>query len=106
MVEVIDLRKGQDLPGCVNTPLFLVELTRCLSEDVKKPARELLMIFTELARYAASKDDPELNIIMLRLGLFKMPPDKLKAALEKEVARLKKDIDSKSSEETISQQHS
>ena len=96
MANLVDLSKEQDLPGCVSAPLFLSELMRCLSEDVKKPATDMLQIFAEMAQYAAKKDDPRLNVLCLRLGLFKMPPDKLKEALEAEMERIrhpqKKDI--------------
>lgn len=90
MAKIVDLSKEQDLPGCVSAPLFLSELMRCLSEDVKKPAADMLQIFAEMAQYAAKKDDPALNVLCLRLGLFKMPPDKLKAALEGEMERVRK----------------
>lgn len=90
MGSIVDLSKEQDLPGCVSAPLFLSELMRCLSEDVKKPAADMLQIFAEMAQYAAKKDDPALNMLCLRLGLFKMPPDKLKAALEGEMERVRK----------------
>lgn len=63
---------------------------RCMSEDVKKPASTILQIFAEMAQYAAKKDDPALNVLCLRLGLFKMPPDKLKEALEGEMERVRK----------------
>ena len=97
MANIVDLSKEQDLPGCVSAPLFLSELMRCLSEDVKKPAADMLQIFAEMAQYAAKKDDPRLNVLCLRLGLFKMPPDKLKEALEAEMERIRhpqnKDLD-------------
>lgn len=89
MPKIVDLSKEQDLPGCVSAPLFLSELMRCLSEDVKKPAADMLQIFAEMAQYAAKKDDPRLNVLCLRLGLFKMPPDKLKEALEAEMERIR-----------------
>lgn len=89
MPKIVDLSKEQDLPGCVSAPLFLSELMRCLSEDVKKPAADMLQIFAEMAQYAAKKDDPRLNVLCLRLGLFKMPPDKLKEALESEMERIR-----------------
>lgn len=89
MGSIVDLSKEQDLPGCVSAPLFLSELMRCLSEDVKKPAADMLQIFAEMAQYAAKKDDPRLNVLCLRLGLFKMPPDKLKEALEAEMERIR-----------------
>jgi hypothetical protein len=89
MAKIVDLSKEQDLPGCVSAPLFLSELMRCLSEDVKKPAADMLQIFAEMAQYAAKKDDPRLNVLCLRLGLFKMPPDKLKEALEAEIERIR-----------------
>lgn len=89
-MAIVDLSKEQDLPGCVNAPVFLQEVIRCSSEDVAKPASTILMIFAEMAQFAARKDNPELNLLMLRLGLFKMPPDQLKTALEAEMERAKK----------------
>ena len=44
MGSVVDLSKEQDLEGCVSAPLFMSELMRCLSEDVKKPAATILQI--------------------------------------------------------------
>ena len=95
MGSVVDLSKEQDLEGCVSAPLFMSELMRCLSEDVKKPAATILQIFAEMAQHAAKKDDPELNVLCLRLGLFKVPPDKLSAALEGEVERIRKGASTK-----------
>lgn len=89
MGSIVDISKEQDVEGCVSAPLFMSELMRCLSEDVKKPAATMLQIFAEMAQYAAKKDDPALNVLCLRLGLFKMPPDKLKGALGAEMERIR-----------------
>ena len=95
MGDIVDISKGWDVEGCVSAPLFMSELMRCLSEDVKKPAATILQIFAEMAQYAAKKDDPELNVLCLRLGLFKVPQDKLGAALEGEVKRVRKGASTK-----------
>lgn len=88
MAEIINLNQEQDLPGCVNTPVLLHEVARCLSEDIKQPVMTVMHILAELAHYAADKDDPILNVIALRLGLFPMPQDKLKKALASEMEKV------------------
>ena len=89
MPDIINLSQEQDLPGCVNTPVLLHEVARCISEDIKKPVMMVMHILAELAHYAVDKDDPILNVIALRLGLFPMPQDKLKKALESEMEKVK-----------------
>jgi len=90
MAEIIDIRNDQDLPGCVCAPILLMEMARACSVDIRQPIQTLLEILAELAQHAVNKDDPALNVIALRMGLFKIPPDKLKSSLEREMARVKK----------------
>ena len=43
-----------------------------------------------LAEYAVRKDDPELNIHMLRLGLYEMPATKIDEAIVGELSKIKR----------------
>lgn len=81
--------KEEDIEGCVTAPVLLQEIIRGCSEKepLKKPVMTMLHILAELAQYASEKQDPVLNIIALRLGLFPMPNDQLKKALDYELKR-------------------
>lgn len=83
--------KEEDLEGCVAAPVLLQEIVRSCSEQeaLKKPVMAMLRIFAEMAQYAAHRDDPGLNFFALRLGLFPMPQEELKKALDHELQRLK-----------------
>ena len=84
--------KEEDVAGCVMAPVLLQEIVRSCSEGepLKKPVTTMLQILAELAQYVSeSQRDPQVTIIALRLGLFPMPQDQLKKALDYEFARLK-----------------
>ena len=83
--------KEEDIDGCVMAPVLLQEIVRSCSEQeaIKKPVMAMLRIFAEMAQYAAHRDDPGMNFFALRLGLFPMPKDELKKALDYELQRLK-----------------
>ena len=77
-------------------PVLLQEIVRSCSEGepLKKPVTTMLQILADLAQYVSeSKRDPQVTIIALRLGLFPMPQDQLKKALDFEFARLKAEKD-------------
>ena len=84
------------MAGCVMAPVLLQEIVRSCSEGepLKKPVTTMLQILADLAQYVSeSKRDPQVTIIALRLGLFPMPQDQLKKALDFEFARLKAEKD-------------
>lgn len=83
--------KEEDLEGCVAAPVLLQEIVRSCSEQeaLKKPVMTMLQIFAEMAQYAAQRNDPGMNFFALRLGLFPMPNEDLKKALDHELQRLK-----------------
>ena len=88
--------KEEDVAGCVMAPVLLQEIMRSCSEGepLKKPVTTMLHILAELAQYVSERQrDPQVTIIALRLGLFPMPQDKLKEALDFEFARLKAEKD-------------
>ena len=90
-MDVPIVGKEEDLEGCVAAPVLLQEILRSCSEQepLKKPVMTMLQILAELAHHTSQKQDPALNIIALRLGLFPMPNDQLKKALDLEFKRLR-----------------
>lgn len=87
-MAVIDLSKDADLPGCVEAPVFLKELMAA-NKELQQPVQTMLEILFELAMFTSKVSNPTLRILALRLGLFPMPKEELKKALETEVARAK-----------------
>lgn len=88
--------KEEDVAGCIMAPVLLQEIVRSCSEGetLKKPVTTMLHILAELAQYVSDRQrDPQVTIIALRLGLFPMPQDQLKKALDFEFARLKAEKD-------------
>ena len=83
--------KEEDVAGCVMAPVLLQEIMRSCSEGepLKKPVTTMLQILAELAQYASERKDPVLNIIALRLGLFPIPQENLRKALDYEFEKLK-----------------
>lgn len=83
--------KEEDVAGCVSAPVLLQEIMRSCSEaePLKRPVSTMLQILAELAQYASERKDPVLNIIALRLGLFPMPQENLRKALDYEFEKLK-----------------
>lgn len=82
----------EDIDGCVSAPVLLQEILRACSEaePLKKPVATMLQILAELAQYVSERQrDPQVTIIALRLGIFPMPQDQLKNAIDYEFGRLK-----------------
>lgn len=73
----------------VYTPqLFREILTNKECSVLAIPLRIMSGILVELADYAIRKDDPELNVLMLRLSLFDVPPRKIQEAIDAERKRM------------------
>lgn len=53
------------------------------------PVQILLGLLHEVATRASALDDPELNVLMLRLQLYDVPVDELTATIESQRARIK-----------------
>ena len=75
----------------INTPGLISEIGNCCRDAtaLKTPLQFLQRMLSSLAEYAANKDDPELNIHMLRLGMYDVPPDELDDAILKQIRKLK-----------------
>ena len=102
------IRKGTDAPGIfnerkddnmdisenwkVNTPQLLAEIVQCNPSAAifAIPFHILKSILAELAAYGAKKNDPELNVLLLRLALYDVPPLKVQDAIDRERARMKR----------------
>ena len=100
--------KEEDLEGCVAAPVLLQEIVRSCSdsEPLKKPVTTMLQILAELAQYVSERQrDPQVTIIALRLGLFPMPQDQLKKALDFEFARLKAEKDADEAMKKMAAEH-
>lgn len=100
--------KEEDVAGCVMAPVLLQEIVRSCSEGepLKKPVTTMLQILAELAQYVSeSQRDPQVTIIALRLGLFPMPQDQLKKALDFEFARLKAEKDADEAMKKMAAEH-
>lgn len=100
--------KEEDVVGCVSAPVLLQEIVRSCSEGepLKKPVMTMLQILAELAQYVSErKRDPQVTIIALRLGLFPMPQDQLKKALDFEFARLKAEKDADEAMKKMADEH-
>lgn len=76
----------------VNTPGLLKEIVECnqTAAIFATPFNILKGLLAELAAYGAKKNDPELNVILLRLALYDVPPAKLPEVIESERARMKR----------------
>lgn len=96
------LVKESPLIWKLNTPQLICEVGDCCRDAgaLLVPLKVLQRMLKALAEYAAEKNDPELNIHMLRLGLYDVHPravddailnqiDKLKEGKEKWLIRLK-----------------
>ena len=100
--------KEEDTAGCVMAPVLLQEIVRSCSEGepLKKPVTTMLQILAELAQYVSEKQrDPQVTIIALRLGLFPMPQETLKKALDFEVARLEAETDADEAMKKMAAEH-
>lgn len=100
--------KEEDVAGCVMAPVLLQEIVRSCSEGepLKKPVTTMLQILAELAQYVSEgQRDPQVTIIALRLGLFPMPQDQLKKALDYEFARLKAEKDADEAMKKMAAEH-
>lgn len=90
-MDIPIIGKEEDMEGCVAVPVLLQEILRSCTEKepLRKPITTMLQILAEMAQLALSRQDPQLTILALRLGLFPMPNDKLKKALEYEATKMK-----------------
>lgn len=76
----------------LNTPQLIQEVGDCCRDAgaLLVPLKVLQRMLKALAEYAAEKNDPELNIHMLRLGLYDVPPREVDDAILDQVNKLKK----------------
>jgi hypothetical protein len=76
----------------LNTPQLICEVGDCCRDAgaLLVPLKVLQRMLKALAEYAAKKNDPELNIHMLRLGLYDVHPFDVDDAIIKQVNKLKK----------------
>ena len=74
-----------------NTPGLIEEIGNCCTEApaLVTPLRILQRMLEELAAVAIRIDDPELNIMMLRLALYDVPHMKIDAAIKRQRKRIK-----------------
>lgn len=82
---------GEPLIWKLNTPQLICEIGDCCRDAgaLLVPLKILQRMLTALAEYAAEKNDPELNIHMLRLGLYDVPHLKVDEAILDQVDKLK-----------------
>ena len=107
-MSIPTIGKEEDLEGCVAAPVLLQEIVRSCSEGepLKKPVTTMLQILAELAQYVSeSQRDPQVTIIALRLGLFPMPQDQIKKAIDFEFARLKAEKDADEAMKKMAAEH-
>lgn len=76
----------------VNTPQLLAEVieNNPTAYILATPFNILKGILAELAAYGAKENDPELNVLLLRLALYDVPPLKVQDAINRERARMKR----------------
>lgn len=76
----------------LNTPQLICEVGDCCRDAgaLLVPLKVLQRMLAALAEYAAEKNDPELNVHMLRLGLYNVPPLKVDEAIIEQINKLKK----------------
>lgn len=87
---------------------FRCHLPNLLDEVLSNPGCSILRVpigitkglLERAAARAAEIDDPELNICMMNLSLYDIPPLKIPEAIEKEGRRLKSRLKSKSNKAT------
>lgn len=74
-----------------NTPGLIEEIGNCCTEApaLITPLRILQGMLQELAAVAIRIDDPELNVMMLRLSLYDVPHMKIDAAIKRQRKRMK-----------------
>lgn len=74
-----------------NTPGLIEEIGNCCTEApaLVTPLRILQRLLQELAEVAIRIDDPELNVMMLRLSLYDVPHMKIDAAIKRQRKRMK-----------------
>ena len=84
-------KKDPPLIWKLNTPGLIKEIGDCCTEAgaLIFPLKMLQRMLKGLAEYAANNNDPELNIHMLRLGLYDVPKPKVDEAILGEVEKLK-----------------
>lgn len=74
-----------------NTPGLIEEIANCCTDATAliTPLRILQHMLEELAAVAIRIDDPELNVMMLRLSLYDVPHMKIDAAIKRQRKRIK-----------------
>ena len=74
-----------------NTPGLIEEVANCCTDATAliTPLRILQRMLQELAAIAIRIDDPELNVMMLRLSLYDVPHLKIDAAIKQQRKRMK-----------------
>ena len=80
-----------NLEWTCNTPGLIEEIGNCCTEApaLVTPLRILQSMLQELAEVAIRIDDPELNVMMLRLSLYDVPHMKIDAAIKRQRKRMK-----------------
>lgn len=75
----------------LNTPALIKEIGDCCKDASALifPLRMLLSMLNSVAEYAVKKNDPELNMLMLRMGLYDVPPMKVDDAILGELEKIK-----------------
>lgn len=75
----------------LNSPGLIEEVGNCCTEAgaLLVPLTMLQRMLKALAEYAAEKNDPELNIHMLRMGLYDVPARIIDKTILGEVEKLK-----------------
>jgi len=78
----------------IDVPRLLAEVTNNSllpnSGVLKIPLNIFRQYLIKLADYAVKLNDPELNIIMLEMGLYELTPSEIVQAIEEQKALIKK----------------
>lgn len=74
----------------VDTPALIKEMVECNPSAwiLGKPGTIFVRILGSLAERAIKLDDPELNILMLRLGLYDTAPADISEAIQQQEDRI------------------
>jgi len=75
----------------LNAPGLLKEIADCCRDAayMSFPLNVFLRMLKSVAEYAVEKNDPELNVMMLRLGLYDVPAREVDDAILGELEKLK-----------------
>lgn len=79
----------------IDTPAFLTELVECGLDKsmgiLKIPINIFKNHLAEIAEIAIKIDNPELNIMMLRMNLYEVKPNEIIKCIKKQQKRIKKE---------------